>query len=207
MHIRLRRHTRPHLQRYGQRVTAIDKDAQCVSLADGSTLHYETLVCTMPLDTTLRWLGKGEWSDGLHHSSTHIVGVGIRGAWCVGPKQQGSPGGLLADMPAPAPHAATAGGPSWTPARFKAWTAPLLTPKHSHCTPCLPVQPPRHQVLALFPRGQLPLLSDHCLLQLRSIQLPSPRGAAAHAVPGRWQRPAGRGQRRRLQQQQQPRQR
>jgi hypothetical protein len=27
----------------------------------------------------LRWLGKPEWADGLQHSSSHIVGLGLRG--------------------------------------------------------------------------------------------------------------------------------
>ena len=36
---------------------------------------------SLPLDVTLRWAGKPEWADGLQHSSSHIIGIGIRGAW------------------------------------------------------------------------------------------------------------------------------
>jgi protoporphyrinogen oxidase len=39
-------------------------------------IAYDALISTIPLDTTLRWLGKSEWADGLTHSSSHIVGIG-----------------------------------------------------------------------------------------------------------------------------------
>ena len=48
-------------------------------LADGSKITYNKLLSTMPLDLTLSWLGKDEWAQGLQHSSSHIVGVGVRG--------------------------------------------------------------------------------------------------------------------------------
>lgn len=56
-------------QRYGPSatVTALDKDAKTVTLADGSTIEYEALITTMPLDITLTWLGKKEWADTLTH--------------------------------------------------------------------------------------------------------------------------------------------
>lgn len=60
-------------------VTNIDKDAKTVTLADGRKIAYESLISTLPLDITLRWMGKGEWADGLTHSSSHIIGIGIRG--------------------------------------------------------------------------------------------------------------------------------
>jgi hypothetical protein len=63
-------------------VTAIDAEAKRVTLASGATVAYDSLMTTMPLDITLRMLGKPEWADGLTHSSSHIIGVGIRGA-CV----------------------------------------------------------------------------------------------------------------------------
>jgi hypothetical protein len=63
-------------------VTAVDADARSVTLASGATVQYESLVSTLPLDILLRQLGKAEWADGLTHSSSHIIGVGIRGA-CV----------------------------------------------------------------------------------------------------------------------------
>lgn len=72
----------PSKQRYGKEratVTCIDKDAKVVVLADGSQIKYEALISTLPLDQTLTWLGKKEWADGLTHSSSHIIGLGIRG--------------------------------------------------------------------------------------------------------------------------------
>lgn len=67
------------MQAYSQEVTTIDKDAKVVTLASGKQIKYESLISTLPLDIVLRWLGKPEWADGLQHSSSHIVGVGIRG--------------------------------------------------------------------------------------------------------------------------------
>ena len=64
----------------GNAVKAVDADAKTVTLASGATVAYESLVSTMPLDILLRMLGKPEWADGLTHSSSHIIGVGIRGA-------------------------------------------------------------------------------------------------------------------------------
>ena len=66
----------------GCAVTALDADARVATLASGATVSYDSLVSTMPLDILLRMLGKGDWADGLTHSSSHIIGVGIRGA-CV----------------------------------------------------------------------------------------------------------------------------
>jgi len=68
-------------QRYNQRVTAISKEAKTVTLASGEVVAYEKLLTTLPLDITLRWLGKAAWADGLVYSSSHIVGIGIRGKW------------------------------------------------------------------------------------------------------------------------------
>ena len=64
----------------GNAVKAVDADNKTVTLASGATVAYESLVSTMPLDILLRMLGKNEWADGLTHSSSHIIGVGIRGA-------------------------------------------------------------------------------------------------------------------------------
>lgn len=69
-------------QRYGptQSVTGIDGEAKTVTFADGRRVAYDTLISTIPLDITLRWLGRPEQADGLQYSSTHVVGIGIRGA-------------------------------------------------------------------------------------------------------------------------------
>jgi len=60
-------------------VTSLDKDAKTVTLANGKMLQYDNLISTMPLDLTLQWLGKSDWAEELTHSSSHIIGLGIRG--------------------------------------------------------------------------------------------------------------------------------
>jgi hypothetical protein len=69
-------------QLYRRRVVALDADARTATLASGERLRYGKLLSTCPLDALLGWLGRPEWAAGLRHSSTHVVGVGIRGAWC-----------------------------------------------------------------------------------------------------------------------------
>jgi len=69
------------LQVYGVSVVRIDKELQQAALSDGRVLQYDHLISTIPLDETLRWLGKQEWAQQLQHSSSHIIGVGIRGKW------------------------------------------------------------------------------------------------------------------------------
>lgn len=69
------------MQRYGLSVISIDPEQRQVSLSNGSMVQYNALISTMPLDRTLMQLGKQQWAQRLTHSSTHIVGVGIRGHW------------------------------------------------------------------------------------------------------------------------------
>lgn len=66
-------------QRYGVKVVSVDKDTKTVTLEDGNKIQYNKLLSTMALDHTLTWLGKEEWAKGLQHSSSHIIGVGVRG--------------------------------------------------------------------------------------------------------------------------------
>lgn len=66
-------------QQYKKTVVNMEVDKKTLVMEDGSKIEYKALLSTMPLDTVLRWLGKTEWADGLQHSSSHIVGVGIRG--------------------------------------------------------------------------------------------------------------------------------
>lgn len=66
-------------QQYNTEVAKIDAEGQIVHLKDGSKIQYDALITTVPLDITLSWLGKKEWADGLTHSSSHIIGFGIRG--------------------------------------------------------------------------------------------------------------------------------
>ncbi|KAL4858913.1 hypothetical protein ACK3TF_001285 [Chlorella vulgaris] len=66
-------------QRYCANLVSLDQERQVAKFEDGRQIAYDALISTIPLDTTLRWLGKSEWADGLTHSSSHIVGIGIRG--------------------------------------------------------------------------------------------------------------------------------
>ena len=98
----------------GNAVKAVDADKKTVTLASGATVAYESLVSTMPLDILLRMLGKNEWADGLTHSSSHIIGVGIRGA-C--PRRAGK--GCMRALPHASSAARNAPGPS--PHGKKCW--------------------------------------------------------------------------------------
>lgn len=69
------------LQVYGVSVVRIDKELQQAALSDGRVLQYGHLISTIPLDATLKWLGKQGWAQQLQYSSSHIIGVGIRGKW------------------------------------------------------------------------------------------------------------------------------
>ena len=69
-------------QRYGpeNEVVSLDTDSRTVTLASGCTIQYGSLLTTAPLDLTLALAGRPDLADGLVYSSTHIIGVGIRGA-------------------------------------------------------------------------------------------------------------------------------
>jgi hypothetical protein len=75
----------------------------------------------VPLDITLRWLGKPEWADGLQHSSSHIIGIGgcLPSAICVAASLEVSKptGPAAACMHAESPCLALP-GPACLPAPF-----------------------------------------------------------------------------------------
>ena len=60
-------------------VTSIDFEGHSVTLANGTIVRYRSLISTIPLDTTLTWLGRADLARRLTHSSTHIIGLGLRG--------------------------------------------------------------------------------------------------------------------------------
>lgn len=66
-------------QKYGVSVTAIDPANKILALSDGTQLQYNKLLSTIPLDITLTWLGKPNLAKSLTYSSTHIIGLGLRG--------------------------------------------------------------------------------------------------------------------------------
>src|SRR5262249_7931793 len=64
-----------------KRIAAKDK---LVHLSDGSSIGYERLLCTLPLDILAAFVdeapsGLAATAARLKHSSSHIVGVGIEG--------------------------------------------------------------------------------------------------------------------------------
>jgi protoporphyrinogen oxidase len=69
--------------RYGAEVTSINTAQRTLTLASGETLSYDRLLNTMPLDLLI---GRSDLdalkpaASRLVHSSTHIFGVGLRGA-------------------------------------------------------------------------------------------------------------------------------
>jgi protoporphyrinogen oxidase len=66
-------------QRYNSTITTIDAEAKVVVLADGNKIKYQRLLTTIPLDITLTWLGRQDLAKRLTYSSSHIIGLGIRG--------------------------------------------------------------------------------------------------------------------------------
>lgn len=66
-------------QRYRAEVTGLDAAGRTVTLRDGTRIKFNKLLSTLPLDLTLRWLGREDLAARLMHSSSHIIGVGLRG--------------------------------------------------------------------------------------------------------------------------------
>ncbi|RQM05417.1 hypothetical protein DH86_00001962 [Scytalidium sp. 3C] len=63
-------------------VTKVDADAHTVTLAGGKTIKYKKLINTMAVDALVEKMGDHDLvslSKGLFYSSTHVIGVGIRG--------------------------------------------------------------------------------------------------------------------------------
>jgi protoporphyrinogen oxidase len=72
-------------KRFGKKgeVAAVDAEKKIVSLTDGTKVHYGKLISTMAVDSLVEKMGNQELvslSKGLYYSSTHVIGVGIRGA-------------------------------------------------------------------------------------------------------------------------------
>jgi protoporphyrinogen oxidase len=70
--------------RFGSKshVDELDADKKTVTLSDGTTVKYDKLISTMALDALVETIGDKdliESSKDLFYSSTHVIGVGIRG--------------------------------------------------------------------------------------------------------------------------------
>jgi protoporphyrinogen oxidase len=64
-------------------VSKVNADAHTVTLKSGKTIGYKKLITTMAVDQLVEQMEDKELitlSKGLFYSSTHVVGVGIRGA-------------------------------------------------------------------------------------------------------------------------------
>ncbi|KAK3943474.1 UDP-galactopyranose mutase [Diplogelasinospora grovesii] len=71
-------------KRYGKKgeVVKVDAEKKLVTLKNGTTIGYGKLVNTMAVDHLVEKMGNQELiklSKGLYYSSTHVIGVGIRG--------------------------------------------------------------------------------------------------------------------------------
>ena len=64
-------------------VEKVDPKAHTVTMSSGQTITYKKLITTMAVDQLAQQIGDQELitlTKGLFYSSTHVVGVGIRGA-------------------------------------------------------------------------------------------------------------------------------
>jgi protoporphyrinogen oxidase len=63
-------------------VSKVDAEGHKVILKDGTVVNYQKLITTMAVDSLVEHMGDKELinlSKGLFYSSTHVIGVGIRG--------------------------------------------------------------------------------------------------------------------------------
>ena len=68
---------------FSRALVGLDTSSRVAHFSDKSTVRYRRLVSTIPLDRLVamsdRQATLGEATEGLIHSSTHVVGVGLRG--------------------------------------------------------------------------------------------------------------------------------
>jgi protoporphyrinogen oxidase len=66
-------------QVYNMTVISLDAKEQIVTFENGRKIQYNKLLSTIPLDITLNWLGRSDLANKLTYSSSHIIGLGLRG--------------------------------------------------------------------------------------------------------------------------------
>ena len=70
-------------QRFGCRMTHVDPSTRTIELDGGDRIHYDVLISTVPLDVLLRSINGRQklatYADRFVYSSSHIVGVGLKG--------------------------------------------------------------------------------------------------------------------------------
>eukprot|EP00042_Codosiga_hollandica_P042671 m.394984 g.394984 ORF g.394984 m.394984 type:complete len:539 (+) comp56382_c0_seq2:434-2050(+) len=64
---------------FGKKIIALDLEGHRVVLSDGKAIKYKHCISSMPLDYTLQCIGRDDLASKLMHSSSHIVGLGMRG--------------------------------------------------------------------------------------------------------------------------------
>lgn len=63
-------------------VTKVNAEKKIVTMKDGKTIGYEKLITTMAVDQLVEFMDNKELIDlskDLYYSSTHVIGVGLRG--------------------------------------------------------------------------------------------------------------------------------
>jgi len=71
--------------RFSEKMKFVDFENK-IAIFENMKIKYEKLILTTPLDMTLRMAGKPEVADLLDFSSTHVVGLGLRGEHSLGDK-------------------------------------------------------------------------------------------------------------------------
>lgn len=69
-------------QHYNKSVVKVDADAKTVHLKDGSSIKYNSLISTMAVDHLTQLMNDPvavKMTNELYYSSTHVLGLGIRG--------------------------------------------------------------------------------------------------------------------------------
>jgi protoporphyrinogen oxidase len=63
-------------------VDTVDAEKKVIKMSDGTSIKYHKLISTMGVDSLVEKMGNKELVDlskGLYYSTTHVIGVGIRG--------------------------------------------------------------------------------------------------------------------------------
>jgi protoporphyrinogen oxidase len=66
-------------QVYGASLTHLDLQEKLAYLSDGSVIRFKSMINTAPLDIILKQSGFEDLASKLRYSSTHVIGLGIRG--------------------------------------------------------------------------------------------------------------------------------
>ena len=65
--------------KFGRKIVALDLPNKTVFLDDGQIITYKHCISSMPLDYTLSLINRDDLGSRLLHSSTQVIGIGLRG--------------------------------------------------------------------------------------------------------------------------------